>query len=272
MDALDYLAQDNYIIVNKTLISEIGLENAVMLGAMCGYQRYFKNDFFYREQNKMIEDTGLTEYSVRKSIKELVEMEYLIAEKKGMPAKVYYKVNLLKFEIRSSRSIENDTSRGCENETSNNIYINNNINTNKNINKNKEKYKKENLEAILDYWNSKNIIKHKSSTDILETINTALKTNTDEEIKLAIDHYKEVLDSNYFFSYKWSLVDFLKRKSGYKSFLNDGSNWVNYLEWKNNPNPKPKYNNSNQVQPKELSEFEKNWFKEQDEKFWGKKQ
>ena len=62
MDALDFLAQNNYIIVNKTLIKEIGLENAVVLGAMCGYQRGFGNEFFYREQEKIIEDTGLTEY------------------------------------------------------------------------------------------------------------------------------------------------------------------------------------------------------------------
>ena len=200
-----------------------------------------------------------SERKVSEAISKLIKLEYLYVESFNGRTRI----------LRSRLSnYSRQPSKICEAESQK--MLPSNINSNNNIDNNlKEKYKKEKLLSILDYWNSKNIIVHKSSNDILETINSALKKETKENIMLAIDHYKEILDSAYFFSYKWSLVDFLKRKTGYKSFLNDGSNWVNYLEWKNNP--KPQYNNSKTVEKKELSDFEKNWFKEQDEKFWGKK-
>ena len=95
--------------------------------------------------------------------------------------------------------------------------------------------KENSLQKIFDYWNSKGIIKHKLNDDIKKAIDKVLKEYSVEDIKKSIDHYKEVLDSNYFFNYKWSIVDFLNRKGGFKTFLDDGSNWVNYCEFKSKP-------------------------------------
>ena len=83
MDALDLLSNDNYITVNKTLIKEIGLENAIVFGVLCGYQRGYGTEEFYKEQEKIIDDTGLSEYLVRKSIKELTDLKYILVVKKG---------------------------------------------------------------------------------------------------------------------------------------------------------------------------------------------
>lgn len=142
MDALDLLAQDNYIIVNKTLIKEIGLENAIVLGVLCGYQRTLGNEF-YREQEKIIEDTGLTEYQIRKSIKELQECGFINVVKKGMPCKYYYSINLLKFNFLSSSGAKNDTTSGADFDTTCD-YENDTTNNNKNK-YNKNKYNKNNI-------------------------------------------------------------------------------------------------------------------------------
>lgn len=137
MDILDLLAGDNYIIVNKTLIKEIGLENAIVFGALCSYQRSFGNEEFYREQEKIIDDTGLSEYVVRKAIKELKELELIEITKKGMPAKYYYKINLsLTFKFLKSSGIKFDTTSPIKFDTTNN-NINNNINSNINLSNNK---------------------------------------------------------------------------------------------------------------------------------------
>lgn len=146
MDALDLLASNNYITVNKTLIKEIGLENAIIFGLLCGYQRGYGSEEFYKEQEKIIEDSCLSEYLVRKSIKELKTMKYIFVEKKGMPAKYYYKINLdlLSFKLEKSSGVKSDTT-GClefkaQNKNNNkNEYnnINNNIDSKKEIEKEK---------------------------------------------------------------------------------------------------------------------------------------
>jgi predicted phage replisome organizer len=84
--------------------------------------------------------------------------------------------------------------------------------------------------SIFDYWNSKDIIKHRELTEeISKSIEKALNTYTEEEIKCYIDRYAEVLkDEEYFFSYKWTLSQFLSRKEGISSFADDGDKWVNY--------------------------------------------
>ncbi|MFT8352351.1 hypothetical protein [Clostridium saccharoperbutylacetonicum] len=90
-----------------------------------------------------------------------------------------------------------------------------------------------NTDIIYTYWNSKKIICHKKLTkDIISAISKTLKQYSEEEIKRAIDTYKEILDSEFYFNYKWSLNDFLNRKNGISTFMDEGSNKTNYEEWK----------------------------------------
>lgn len=90
------------------------------------------------------------------------------------------------------------------------------------------------ISNIFNYWNDKNIIKHRELTeDISKAIEKALKTYKEEEIKTYIDRYAKVIgDKDYFWHYKWSLKDFLTRKDGISSFTDEGSKWVNYNEKK----------------------------------------
>lgn len=89
------------------------------------------------------------------------------------------------------------------------------------------------ISTIFDYWNSKGIIKHKElKEDTKKAIKKATKSYSIDEIKQAIDIYSEILNSGYYFTYKWSLKDFLSRNNGISTFMEEGSNRANYENWK----------------------------------------
>ena len=94
----------------------------------------------------------------------------------------------------------------------------------------RDKNKEKEIEEVFDYWNSKQIIVHKTLTE--ETQKAILKMRKKyavEEIKQMMDRYKQVLENGkYFFNYKWSLKDFLSRKNGAVDFAEDGSKWQDY--------------------------------------------
>ena len=93
--------------------------------------------------------------------------------------------------------------------------------------------KPKDVEYIFNYWNSKKIIKHKDITPVIKKeVIKVLKKYSAEEVKQAIDLYSEILKSEFYFSYKWSLSDFLKRNNGISTFMEEGTNKVNYEEWK----------------------------------------
>jgi len=103
-----------------------------------------------------------------------------------------------------------------ENHTPNNTNINNNI---------------------YSHWNSKKIIRHKElSEEMKKAINKALKIYSEDEIIQAINTYDEILKSDFFFNYKWSLTDFLNRKNGISTFTEEGSNKANYDTWNSKQN------------------------------------
>lgn len=249
MRALDLLSNDNFIILNKTLAKEIGIENAIVFGALCSYQRMCGNEEFYKEQEKIIEDTCLTEYLVRKSIKELTEIGLISCKKKGMPAKYYFKINdSLTCKILTSSGAKFDTTGGHKNattcgakfDTTKEKQYNKNNNKNNNIKENIKESEKNELQEIvedtpcneiLNYWNSKDIVKHRSLTqEMSKAIQKALQLGTAQDIKDAIDRYDYVLkDETYFYKYKWTLTEFLTRKNGWQDFLDTGSKWTNYV-------------------------------------------
>lgn len=106
---------------------------------------------------------------------------------------------------------------------------------------------------IFNYWNDKNIIKHRELTEEIDKyITKALKLYSEEEIKTYIDRYNTVIkDKNYFFDYKWTLVEFLSRKDGISSFCDDGSKWQNYLQ---STKPRTPYATANEQYLKENKE------------------
>ena len=138
-------------------------------------------------------------------------------------------------------------------ENDNNIYNNTNTNVeNTNIeesiiNNTKEK---ENILRIFTWWNVKNIIKHSKLNETrIKAIKNKLKDYNVSEIEKAISNYATVLhDNSYYWNYTWSLEDFLNRKNGFTTFLDEGSNWVNYQKQKGEISREtsyPEYDNYN---------------------------
>ncbi len=122
-------------------------------------------------------------------------------------------------------TVEDTLSKNISKNISNNIYSAKNDNY---VDK-----KKENIKLIYDHWNSKGIIKHKNLTSVIEkAIEKSMNVYSTKDIVQAIDVYSEILKSRFYFNYKWSLNDFLNRKNGISTFMEEGSNKANYYEWK----------------------------------------
>jgi len=92
--------------------------------------------------------------------------------------------------------------------------------------------------STFEFWNSQNIIKHKTLTDsIKRTIQGTLKNYTFEEIKASISNYAEILKGKeYYFKYRWGLKEFLSR--GLEKFLTLEIAQSNYRKQKEAPNGK----------------------------------
>lgn len=107
MGVIELLSSDNYIIVNKTIAHEIGLNEAILLGELASEYKFWKNnnelvdgDLFYSKIENIEENTTLTGKQQRTAIKNLMDKDIISVKVKGLPAKRYFKINELKiFEI-----------------------------------------------------------------------------------------------------------------------------------------------------------------------------
>ena len=102
-----------------------------------------------------------------------------------------------------------------------------------------EKEEKNIYSEIFSYWNEQKIIKHQELTpEMVKAVDKISKTLSLSQIKVCIERYKKILeDDSFFFSYRWTLVDFLSRKNGIKDFLDDGAKWVSYQSSKKEVKP-----------------------------------
>lgn len=97
---------------------------------------------------------------------------------------------------------------------------------------------------ILDFWNHKEITKHKENPTILKAIDKALKIFDQEDIEKGINNYHQILTHpNTYFKHKWTLTEFLSRKNGLAVFIYKTPN--DYL--KSGINEPTVYKNTNGV-------------------------
>ena len=92
MGVLQIIAKENFITYSKVAARKLGVNAAVLLGQFCSYQNLAEGEF-YREQSLISEDTCLSIYEIRKAVDVLVENELLVVERKGVPAKNFYKID-----------------------------------------------------------------------------------------------------------------------------------------------------------------------------------
>ena len=93
------LSTDGFIQVNKTLIKKVGLHEAILIGELCAEYNYWEErdmldgGYFYSTRDNIEENTGLSEHYQRKALSTLYELGIILIEKRGLPAKNYYKIN-----------------------------------------------------------------------------------------------------------------------------------------------------------------------------------
>lgn len=116
---------------------------------------------------------------------------------------------------------------------------NNNPNNNSNNNINSK------ILYIFNRWNEQNIIVHKKINNYKSAIKTALNKYDDGEIGQAIVNYDIILKGKeYYFNYKWTLNDFLRR--GIDKFLDLEIAKNNYKDYKQ-PNTSANRNTEEEI-------------------------
>jgi len=94
------LKSSNYLVVYKPLAQKIGLLETILLQYLIDQEEYFEKrgeltdkGEFYNTQEKIEKETTLNAYYQRKVLKRLKEFKLVEYQKKGLPAKYYFKVN-----------------------------------------------------------------------------------------------------------------------------------------------------------------------------------
>lgn len=183
MDVLDLIASDNYITLNKTLLKKLGIEATILFGALCSFQRYFNGEEFYKEQDKLMEETCLSEYLLRNATKILKDLGLISVIKKGLPAKNYYKVNANKLiELLTTSDSKIDTTSDIKNDTTGSIKFDSTYNKNIINNKDNNKYI-----VVLKYLNEKTGANFRPIDTNLKLIKARMQDYTEQDLKNVID-------------------------------------------------------------------------------------
>ena len=199
------------------------------------------------------EKLNITRYKLQRIMKELINEGFIewVSKSNSKGESSILKLNFqygleygLEYGLQYGSYTENTSINGNINTVDNMVYnTDNHTLSKKHISKKQSNniYSSKDVEEMFNYWNNKKIIKHKElKDDTKRAINKAIKNYSIDEIKQAIDIYSEILKSDYYFNYKWSLKDFLNRSNGISTFMEDGSNKANYEEWKNKDKQKEK--------------------------------
>ena len=100
MNILQLIASDSFITVNKELIKQVGLEEAIIIGELASEFDYWQKNngltedgYFFSTIENVEEKTTLSEHKQRKALKNLKELGLVDVRVKGLPAKRYIKLN-----------------------------------------------------------------------------------------------------------------------------------------------------------------------------------
>ena len=189
------LASTPFLIVNKSLLVAFGIDANVVLSHLYQQQNYFKEQgqlddgmFFCTTENISCVTT-LSYFQIKNAISILTKWGVLKVVRKGVPAKLYFKIDESQILKNLNSSIQKTSILECENfnnKTSKNLRtINNNkeiILKNNNsispkdkfLNDIKELQPREFIEDFLDYWTEENS-KGKMRWELERTWNTSLR-------------------------------------------------------------------------------------------------
>lgn len=108
------IIQSNFIIANRKIINNFGINSAIMLGELYGRYNYFKkrnqlkNGFFFATKDSIESNTKLTPYKQRNASFILASANILEIKYIGIPPKTYYKINEIKLIEILENSVVNE--------------------------------------------------------------------------------------------------------------------------------------------------------------------
>ncbi len=83
----------SYFMLNKVVLKEVGLDEAVILSCLIEAGEIFENEWFYQTVETLEELTTITEYRQNKAIKNLEQKGFIKKKLIGLPAKRHFKIN-----------------------------------------------------------------------------------------------------------------------------------------------------------------------------------
>lgn len=184
MNILNFIAQDGFIMLNKSIIKIIGLHESIVLGAFASKQNY-NDGWFYFTYEEIEEITTLSKHQASKAIDNLINFNILIDKREGVPCRRYFMLQV--DELINCLSLKNLTT-GSEKikplvvKKLNDIIISNNT-----YNKNTKNNTDNNIKEVIDHFNQVTNSKSKGTKEVLANIEFLLKTYSVAEIKKVID-------------------------------------------------------------------------------------
>ncbi len=249
------LSSSSFIMTNKILIKAVGTDAAILLGELCSEYNYWEQrneltdtDWFYSTRENIEDNTGLTEHKQRMALSKLISLNLVETKKKGIPCKVYYKLNeknilecytdtqkkLLKpyknsvVENFNNKSLKDATTSNKKNEEQ--VIENSNINNNNNNNK---KYNNENHthascpEEEKKEYAKQVTMKETEYKDLVNTYGEQTANQLLEQLSLYKQAHGKVYESDYAAIKIWvttRLHEMEKEKVNYNKFRNNQSN------------------------------------------------
>ena len=135
-----------------------------------------------------------------------------------------FTVNVLKYpDFQNLQNYKSDTKNNTKSETKAKQKRNKSDTISKNL-KNDKKV----LYNLFEFWNSLKIMRHKKINAFVKPLEKVLKTYSEKELRKAMVNYATVVKGEkYFFKYRWTLAEFLKR--GFEKFLDINMPLENFL-------------------------------------------
>lgn len=223
MDIISLLANDNYIVVNRDLIKEYGINTALLLGELASEYNYYRKQgqltdgMFYSTIENIQENTGLSRHRQAKALEQLKACGIVEVVLKGLPAKRFIKLDV---ELLTNKFVKN--SQTCKSKSdkqeSEKLTTNNN-----NINSNKEKIINNNNKSVSASQAEKEFNKLWEAYPRKQGKATALKAYIKAR-KSGVE-FQTVLDGVYCYA------AYIQRNKIESRYIKQGSTWFNQQCW-----------------------------------------
>ena len=171
------LSSTAFLVLNKHLAQQIGLNEAVLLADLVSKEEYFiangmTDGWFFNTEANIEKDTTLNAYHQRKCIKTLKQLNLIEIKRKGIPAKQYFKINEEQvIQILNNLSDKNSTT----------------INKNKQITITNKYFNKPTILEVKEYCiERKNNIEAESFIDFYESKGWMIGKNKMKDWKAAV--------------------------------------------------------------------------------------